>query len=194
MTTEWSHKVDVGSLPDAPYSRTIAADEQQRRDLARRLGVKAVEDVTADFTIERTANTRKYRVSGQVKAKVTQPCVVTAEDTVQVIDEPFEAWFADKDAAISLARVRHDKMSQYVDAEVPMLEEAEDPEPLAGNQIDVGEVAAQFLSLAVDPYPRAPGVSAETTDRMLEEGGVSEQSRNPFAALKKWKAVRNSDK
>ncbi len=195
LTAEWSHKIDVGALPDGPFEKTITADETQRRDLARRIGVKSVEDAVADVTVTRAAGTRTWHVTGRVRANVIQSCVVTMADIRQMIDEPFDAWFADKDAAISLTRARHDKMSQYLDAEVPMLDEEDDPEPVVNNQIDLGEVAAQFMSLGVNPYPHAAGVNPEVTEKMLEDEGVAEQSRNPFAALKKWKAVRgHSDK
>ena len=49
------------------------------------------------------------------------------------------------------------------DAELELLPEEEDPEPVVDGMIDVGELAAQFLLLGVDPYPRAKmlnGVSA----------------------------------
>jgi hypothetical protein len=34
---------------------------------------------------------------------------------------------------------------------------ADEPEPLEGDRIDLGEIVAEELALAIDPYPRAPG-------------------------------------
>ena len=51
-------------------------------------------------------------------------------------------------------------------------------EPLPGNVIDIGEAVAQELSLALDPYPRAPG-AARPTSRWREALAA------PFAALAK---------
>ena len=40
-------------------------------------------------------------------------------------------------------------------------DEADLPEPLEGDKIDLGEIVAQFLSVSIDPYPRAPGATLE---------------------------------
>ncbi|MFM8680208.1 MAG: hypothetical protein ACKOGH_11435, partial [Alphaproteobacteria bacterium] len=64
---------------------------------------------------------------------------------------------------------------------------AEDAEPLPqGGELDVGEIAAQQLSLALDPFPRASG--AAWTDR-VEAGKeqppqpANEQARAAFSSL-----------
>ena len=36
---------------------------------------------------------------------------------------------------------------------------SDSPETFAGDMIDVGALAEQFFALAIDPYPRKPGVS-----------------------------------
>ena len=59
--------------------------------------------------------------------------------------------------------------------------DAEPVEPLDDGMIDIGEAVAQQLSLALDPFPRAPGaVLDEETD--LSDGSPRE---SPFAALAK---------
>ncbi len=194
LNAEWSHNIDVTTLPEGGMRKTISASTQECRDLARRIGVKAIEDLNAEFAIGLAPGGHTVTVSGTVRARVIQPCVVTSSSTEQLIDEPFEGWFTDRDAAISLIRARHDRLSRHADGEVPMLEESDDPEPIVNGQIDVGELAAQYLSLAVNPYPHAPGVTFEVTDEMLEKKGVSQHSRNPFAALKEWKAERKGGK
>ena len=35
------------------------------------------------------------------------------------------------------------------------------PEPIEAGAIDIGELVAQYLSLALDPHPRAPGASLD---------------------------------
>jgi hypothetical protein len=60
------------------------------------------------------------------------------------------------------------------------------PEPLAGNLLDVGEIVAQQLSLAADPYPRRPGVRLEDVLPKLRKDtrhGRHEPRRHPFAGL-----------
>lgn len=187
LTPEWSHRVEVATLPDGETQKHIEASEQECRDLARRLKVTLVEDVKADLVIRHKRGGRSVYVSGTVHGKVTQPCAVSLTDTVQIINEPFEAWYADSDASISLARVRQDKLSRHSEAEVPMLEEQDDPEPVVDGKIDLGELASQYLALAIDLFPRAEGVPEPEAAMMESKAGPTQ---NPFAALKKWKDGR----
>ena len=63
---------------------------------------------------------------------------------------------------------------------------ADSPEPLSGNLLDVGEIVAEQLSLAADPYPRRPGAKLEDVLPRPRGGGrkgAPEQRRHPFAGL-----------
>ena len=60
--------------------------------------------------------------------------------------------------------------------------EHEPPETIIDGVIDIGELAAQFLALALDPYPRAPGVAL---DQVWSDG--DEPTSSPFAAIEKLK-------
>jgi uncharacterized metal-binding protein YceD (DUF177 family) len=68
--------------------------------------------------------------------------------------------------------------------------QADAPEPLSGNMLDVGEIVAEQLSLAADPYPRRPGAKLEDVmpkprkgEKAEMEAGKGEQRRHPFAGL-----------
>ena len=67
-------------------------------------------------------------------------------------------------------------------------EAAEAPEPAPGGWIDLGELAAEQLGLALDPYPRKPDaeVPAEWKAEPVEEPVAAERP-NPFAILEKLK-------
>jgi hypothetical protein len=55
---------------------------------------------------------------------------------------------------------------------------AEDPpEPIVGGRIDLGALAAEFLILGLDPYPRKPGVVFEPVVQPVDPAD------HPFAAL-----------
>ena len=49
--------------------------------------------------------------------------------------------------------------------------------------LDVGEIVAEQLSLAADPYPRRPGVKFEDVMPKPRRGGRPELRRHPFAGL-----------
>ena len=55
--------------------------------------------------------------------------------------------------------------------------------------IELGEVLVESLSLALDPYPRKPGmVFQEVSDDSSADAG--EPAPSPFAALAKLKALK----
>jgi uncharacterized metal-binding protein YceD (DUF177 family) len=67
------------------------------------------------------------------------------------------------------------------EAEVIVVYDEEDPaEPLEDGVIDLGGVLIEQFTLALDPYPRAPGASLEAP---AEEG--VDKPGSPFAALSK---------
>lgn len=79
---------------------------------------------------------------------------MTFEPVPATIDAPFEVVFArqpDEDA----------------DDEIDVDPNIDDPEPLESDELDVGEIVAQELSLALDPYParRRPTVRCPTSRR-----------------------------
>ena len=72
-------------------------------------------------------------------------------------------------------------MARRETREVVLDAEAEDVEPLVAGAIDIGEAVAQQLSLALDPFPRAPEALA-----LSAEPPQGEAVDSPFAVLKTW--------
>ncbi len=109
-------------------------------------------------------------VSGRVKARVGQTCVVTLEPIENTVDEAIDVRFA-PGAEVAAAAV-HDLHT--------MDEDEEPPEPLADGKVDLGALASEFLLLGIDPYPRKPG--AEFAPPKAAEAG-----EHPFAGLEALK-------
>ncbi|MEX0760392.1 MAG: DUF177 domain-containing protein, partial [Tistlia sp.] len=101
-------------------------------------------------------------------AAATQRCIVTLGPVPATLDEAFELDFQ--------PAVEEEATEVVLDAEV------EEPEPLTGDRLDLGELVAQQAALALDPYPRAAGARLAQSD-----WGASDEeevpSDNPFAAL-----------
>ena len=55
------------------------------------------------------------------------------------------------------------------------------PDPILSGQIDLGALAAEFLALNLDLYPRKPGVTFEDTN----VGGKASGKDSPFAVLRR---------
>ena len=110
----------------------------------------------------------KVHVVGHVRGRVGQTCVVSLEPMDTDIDEAIDLTFAPPAAGAVI--------DEHAASEPPRKGGEDAPEPLLGNSIDLGAIAAEFLVLAIDPYPRKEG--AEFAPPAVEETG-----NKPFAAL-----------
>lgn len=164
---ELSRPVPLDELAGREVALEVSATPSECAALADRFGIVAVEELSAQVILKRTF-LGEVVVSGRIRSKVTQSCVVTLDPVDQAIDETFSVGFSP---------------AARESAHVTVGPEEEPPEPLPAHAIDVGELVAQQLALAIDPYPRMPGASL---DRLYPEadGGRDEDARSsPFKAL-----------
>ena len=186
---EWSYSVDVEKLSSEPKRYQFEADERQRIDLARRLSIVSVEKAECIVTLQKVSS-GIFHAIGTVQADVTQSCVVSLAPVPAHIEDEFEGWYSDKGAnAVSFAKARADRDVKKGQTEIEVLEESADPEPIIGGKIDIGELATQYLSLALDPYPQAEGVDRVYAAPAPDKDGA-ELRKSPFEALKDWKEKR----
>lgn len=171
---EFSRVVNAESIQRGEVVEVIEAGESERAALARRFELESIGSLTATVRLRRIRGTM-IRVSGSLEANVVQTCVVTLESVPAHVSESFEALFAPE------AMVAGDLDEIDFD---PNISDEEIPEAMHNNRIDIGELAAQYLSLGLDPYPHAPGIEFETIDESLEEDEAPViAGPNPFAAL-----------
>jgi hypothetical protein len=190
LPPEWVHMIDADKVSDTPKTIKVSAGADDRRNLAQRMGLLSLDSLEAELTLVRNPGNMVIHIAGRLKAELTQECVVTLAPVRNTITEDFEAWYADPEQAISLAKIRREKEAGK--GEKPVLDESEDPEPIVGGQINGGELIAQYLSLAIDPYPHAEGARYEIGDDDPEKvRETSEIRKNPFAALKDWKTGKD---
>lgn len=186
LETEWSYFVNIDDLKPGENTMSLSPDEEAKKRLAQRLGIVSLDSLKADVVISNEKGASAYHVRGQIEADITQSCVVSLEPVKNHIQDNFEAWYADPEGAISIAKARHEKLTEKGHGEQPILDEQDDPEPLVNGSIDLGELITQYLSLGIDPYPHAEGVEYEVQDdkKTVEPDAVG---KNPFAALQDWK-------
>ncbi len=146
-----------------PRTVTIEADEAERAALAKRFDLVAVDRLVGDFTIRREA--AGIAVEGRVTATLTQACSVTGDPLPATIDEPVALRFvtAGDEAAEEV---------ELGDADLDVI-------PYDGGAIDLGETAAETMTLALDPFPRGPGAEAA----LKAAGVIGEEEAGPFGAL-----------
>lgn len=158
---EFSRLVDRRRLPAAPMK--LAADEAERRGLAKRFGLIAIDRLEADVSLE--ADGEAVDVKGSLRAEIVQTCAISGDDLPVTIAEPFTLRFVPE--------------APVTDGELELVEEDLDEIPYAGTAFDLGEAVAQSLALAIDPFATGP-----EADRVrMEKGLLGEAAAGPFAAL-----------
>jgi uncharacterized metal-binding protein YceD (DUF177 family) len=166
----WSVPVTVVQIPDTGLHRDIEADGAVREAMAEVAGLREILSARAslDVTPERGG---RVHVTGHVRARIGQTCVVTLDPIENEIDEPIDLIFAPPEQIPDLS----DLVDEAAESETEI---PDPPEPIINGVIDLGRLATDALFLAVDPYPRRPDAvfdpPVETADPM----------DHPFAALK----------
>lgn len=170
-TNEFSRPVAIESIGPKAQTRRIEAEAGERRDLAERFGLLALQSLSATVELERQAGDAVH-ARGHLVADVVQSCVVTLEPVPAHIEADFTCNYT---AAAPEA----------VEAVIDPLAE-EEIEALTGEEIDLGETVAQQLAIALDPYPRAPG-AVWPQDAQSETAAGREGGKGPFATLARLK-------
>jgi uncharacterized metal-binding protein YceD (DUF177 family) len=170
----------VSDLGDAPKRVKFEASEAERAALAAENDLPGIASLTASFTLTHQGQTR-LRVEGRVKARVTQTCVVSLEPFEADVEDTISVLFAPEDEV----REAEEELKQY-DEEIDEEDRPEPPDAIVNNRIDLGRLAAEFFVLALDPYPRKPGVAFEAPQI------ASDVEESPFAKLARLKQEKES--
>jgi uncharacterized metal-binding protein YceD (DUF177 family) len=167
----WREVITLAEAQRGPVRRELEADEAARGRIAKALGLDALLGLKAQLKVSPWLD--GVQVDGRWQAQVRQTCGVTLE--------PFES---DLDGEIRLRAVPEGSAaldgSGETGGELDLDPEGDDPpDVLADDKIDLGAYVVEDLSLAVDPFPRKPGVEFEAPE---QKGAPS-----PFAVLAKLK-------
>ncbi len=173
----FSFPVKVGHVSVNPIEIKLSADERERTALARDWDIVGVNELSAVLQVNRWKKDG-VRIRGKVSGVVVQSCIVTLEPVETVIDADIDQLFIPEGS--KLLRLPANDMGELVlDPDGPDL-----PEVFSGDTIDAGAIVAEFAALALDPYPRKPGVAFES---YIESTEADDPKPSHFAALKNWK-------
>jgi len=164
----YSKKVKLAEVPAAGAHLRLALDDAERAQLARHVRIPAILSLTAEITVKLAG--QGAHVAGRLHAEVQQISVVTLEPIAATVDEAFEVHFLPEEKIVP-------RPSDEQDADLDF----DPPDAIVDGAVDVGALMTEFLSLGLDPYPRAPGEEFEAP----AEG--SPDAMSPFAALAKLK-------
>ncbi|QLH71778.1 YceD family protein [Rhodopseudomonas palustris] len=164
----WSVPVVVMQIPETGLHRDITASTAECEAISALGDLRGVSEATASFDLKPFSDGRVH-LTGRVRAKVTQTCVVTLDPVDNVIDEQVDLTFLPPEQIRELADSVDD------DGEP---DPSDPPEAIERGIIDIGRVATDALYLGLDPYPRKPDAVFEP---MVDR---ADPDMNPFAALK----------
>lgn len=164
MTPEFSRPLRLDQIGAGESEHHVDATADERRALAGRFGLLALDRLAADYAVRRDAV--GVIATGTLKGRVSQACVATGKPVPATIDQPFTLRFQPEPGDDTPEEVELD---------------ADDCDTIffTGGAIDLGEAAAQTLALALEPFPRA----ADAEDALREAGVLSEDQAGPFAGL-----------
>ena len=168
---EFSHPVKLDDIGAGETRYEISASAAARAALAGRFALLALDRLSAEITLSRTAE--GILATCRLIALLEQACVATGEAVPASLDEPIELLFVaapEEDGEVELDSSECDTMFHD------------------GKVVDLGEAAAQTMGLALNPYPRS-----KAADETLRAAGVKSEEEakaesGPFAALAALKA------
>jgi hypothetical protein len=155
----FSRVVEVDKMPAAGIDVELAAAPDERAALAAMDGLLGIAKLEASLHLA-AAGGGRFEVRGRLEAQVTQVCVLSLETFECEIEAPIEVVYAAPDASETRgAHASASPKSGAGKAEKQPLDAEDPPDPIIDGKIDLGALAAEFLALNLDPYPRKPGVA-----------------------------------
>lgn len=160
---------NLADLSDAGDEVMFSPSSDDLKRLADWIGAEAITNFNAKITLHRQSSTR-FVYDAHLTADVVQNCVVTLVQVPSHIDRDFRrelhlvsgsVKLPESDGEVSLASVDDDA-----------------PEDIESTRYDLAAPLLEEFVMAIDPYPRAPGVIFEPP---VDEAAKPE---SPFAILK----------
>jgi hypothetical protein len=167
----YTYPFELAGLSERGAELSLSPDAAERARIASWLDALEVPRLDATIRLVRLDD-GAYLYQADFRAEVVQACVVTLEPVPSVHIGTAERRFR---VAARTSR----RLPQGEDANGSDDEDA--PEVLASSLLDVAAPVLEELSLLLDPYPRAPGVTFEPPKD--EPKGTD----SPFAVLAKLK-------
>ena len=160
---------ELGRLPQAGDDVTITPAHDDLVRIAQWAGVERIDTFVAKIDLEKISSTR-FKLNVSLEADIVQACVVTLEPLRVHISRNFI-----RDLMLA-------EGPQRVAKEIELTPVDDDGrEEIDSLRYDLAVPVLEELALAIDPYPRAPGVEFEPP------GDETDSRPHPFAALQSLK-------
>ena len=174
-----SHWMNVSRLPETGSRFELMPDRAALIRIAEAMDLISIERFVIEGRLKPAAG-GAITLYGQVRANLTQACVVSLDPVEAVVEAEFDRKYMPE------PRRRRPSQTELVFE----LDDEDEPEFFTGNRIDVLGPALEELSLALDPFPRME--SAElASDIQASAADIPEERTKPFAGLKALIAEKN---
>jgi hypothetical protein len=171
-TLPLSRLYDLSDLSEGGIEVLVAANPEQRVQLAKWADIDAVDDFHALVTLRRRSGNR-FAYDATVSADIVQSCVVTLEPVRSHL-------------ALNICRILH-LTKLPLNAKIGPQElspgSEEGPEEIQDTRYNIAAPLLEEFVLAIDPYPRCPGVA-------FEPESDEDTAKGPFEMLKSLKGPR----
>ena len=161
---------NLGTLGRAGDEVTMTARGEDLVRVAEWAKVRAIESFAATIGLQKLSPDR-FRYEAELRCEIVQDCVVTLEPVRSVVER-------------KVRRELHVSENKLSSTEVVVDADSDDDdvrEEIESLHYDLAGPLLEELALAIDPYPRAPGVAF---DRPVEP---EVRPESPFAVLKNLK-------
>jgi len=166
---------DLNRLSEAGYEAAIELGPDELAKLAQWVDVIGVNTFEGRVSLTRLSSTR-FNYAAELKAEIVQACTVTLEPVLASISLDFTRELH------LVPQVK--KMIDYSGELSVAAGEDDMPEEIDSTRFDLAAPLLEEFSLAIDPYPRAPGVAFDAPE------AAKDDRENPFAILGKLKEKR----
>lgn len=170
---ELSRVVELDNVRDHTIVNIdIRASREECDALAKRLDILDINDLNAHVTVTIGARKDLFKIEGDIQANLVQECCVTLAPVHEIVNESFAETMTTNAAFLSTKAKDDDGEIDSDEKPVELIE---------GDQIDLGETVAQWLTLALNPYPRSNTPYYEHVETTAEE--VQGSTHMPFKVL-----------
>jgi uncharacterized metal-binding protein YceD (DUF177 family) len=164
----------LSELNRGPVRREFIADAEARKRIARALDLVSLEQLEATVVVKPWMDGAE--MTARWRASVVQTCVVTLDPLPAQLQGEF---------TLKLVPEGSEAAPQAQNEITLDPQEADPPDILDSDEIDIGAYVIEHLALELDPFPRTPGAEFEPPP--------SEQPASPFAILRKLKGPDAED-
>ena len=164
----WPYTLSLSEVARGKGRVRLEPDAASRQAIAKELGLESLGALSAELSYRPWMDGAE--ITARFEAKVSQVCGVSLDVFEQVLVGDLEFRVVPQGSPNAPAEITSTEVE--FDSETP-----DPPDVLQESAIDLSRYVVEHLALAIDPFPRKPGVVFDYEPEVREE--------SPFAVLKR---------